>query len=95
MRELIFIVFQFASRCYAIDFVTIGNPCNIPASNGKGAVAYTYQMSKYEITNSDYCAFLNCCASKEDRFQLFSPLMEGHFFGGIRRSYIADGVVTM
>lgn len=93
MRKLIFATLLLSSRLFAIDFVTIGNPCNIPASNGKGVVPNTYQISKYEITNTDYCAFLNCCASTEDRFQLFSPLMEEHFFGGICRTITANGFV--
>ena len=71
-----------------IDFVNIGNPNNPVASNGKGQVSYEYQISRYEITNSQYCAFLNNVAAITDPYELFSPLMQEHFFGGIVR----DGV---
>lgn len=72
-------------QLYSIEFVTIGDKGNKSASNGKGAVAYEYQISRYEITNAEYCAFLNSVASISDEYGLFSPLMEEHFFGGIIR----------
>ena len=42
------------------SFVTVGDTGN-PAHSGTslGSVNYTYQISKYEITNSEYCLFLN------------------------------------
>lgn len=89
MRYLIFILVLFPLQLQAIEFVTIGNKGNKAASNGKGAVAYTYQISKFEITNTEYCEFLNSVASTSDTYELFSPLMQEHFFGGIIRSYNA------
>lgn len=77
----------------AIDFVRIGNPANKPASNGKGAVFYTYDISKYEITNAEYCDFLNSVAAENDCHGLFSPFMEEHFFGGIMRNCVGNRTV--
>jgi len=42
-----------------IDMVTVGDPGNTADSNGYGAVAYTYRMGKYEVTNAQFCEFLN------------------------------------
>jgi sulfatase modifying factor 1 len=48
-----------------IEMVTVGNPGNAadPGLNGmgghSGAVAYEYQIGKYEVTNTQYCTFLN------------------------------------
>lgn len=90
MKRLILIILAILAilpiQLFAIEFVTIGDKGNIAASNGKGSVAYDYQISKYEITNSEYCAFLNSVATTGDDYGLFSPLMEEHFFGGIIRS---------
>lgn len=40
----------------SIDYVTIGNP-------GSGSVGYEYNIGKYEVTNSQYAAFLNAKGS--------------------------------
>lgn len=45
-----------------IDYVPVGNAGNAadPATGGLyGAVAYAYQIGKYEVTNGQYTAFLN------------------------------------
>lgn len=86
MRRFIYILLLLPLHLFATDFVTIGNPGNNAASNGKGTVAYNFQISKFEITNSEYCAFLNCVATEHDSYELFSPLMQEHFFGGIIRT---------
>lgn len=46
-------------RPATIDWVTVGDPDNPSDSTGFGAVSYVYQISKYEITNAQYCEFLN------------------------------------
>ena len=52
-------------------FVTIGNPGNPPDvdfSNGSGAqgtVNYIYQIGKYEVSNTEYAAFLNAKAKTD------------------------------
>lgn len=69
-----------------IEFVPIQYPGNTPNKYGYGAVDYIYDISKYEITNNQYCGFLNCVARKTDPYRLFSPLMQQHFLGGIIRN---------
>lgn len=66
----------------------MGDPNNAQTSFGKGKVSYEYQISKYEITNTEYCAFLNSVAQESDVYGLFSPVMQEHFFGGIIRREI-------
>ena len=93
MKKILLALLFIPFRLQAIDFVTIGDADNKASSNGKGVVAYTYQISKYEITNASYCAFLNSVASTSDDYQLFSPLMQEHFFGGIIRTFEAGRFV--
>jgi formylglycine-generating enzyme required for sulfatase activity len=43
-----------------IDYVTVGHAGNVADDNtGYGAVGYVYNIGKYEVTNSQYTAFLN------------------------------------
>lgn len=43
-----------------IDYVTVGNAGNVADdSTGYGSVSYTYNIGKYEVTNSQYSSFLN------------------------------------
>jgi sulfatase modifying factor 1 len=44
-----------------IDMVTVGNPGNANDTGGtnNGAVAYSYQIGKYDVTIGQYTAFLN------------------------------------
>lgn len=88
--KLLFFLFFFPLQLFAIDFVTVGNPGNAASSKGKGSVPYTYEISKYEITNMEYCLFLNAVAAESDPHSLFSSLMQEHFFGGIERKKIGD-----
>lgn len=47
-------------------FVTVGNPGNAADPvTGLGAVAYTFQIGKYEVTNSQYVEFLNAVAATD------------------------------
>ena len=48
-----------ASASITMDWVNVGNPGNAAYSTGYGAVAYAYQIGKYEVTNSQYATFLN------------------------------------
>lgn len=66
-----------------ISFVEIDDTGNPPASDGTGSVNYPYSISKYEISNAEYCQFLNNVVSQKDSLNLYSPLMGQHFFGGI------------
>ena len=88
---LFFIASFFSLASYASDFVTIKATKNQPNAQGYGVVDYAYNISKYEITNEEYCCFLNAVASKEDPHALFNNLMQQHFMGGIIRTAVADG----
>jgi formylglycine-generating enzyme required for sulfatase activity len=42
-----------------MDYVSVGDAGNSADSTGYGAVAYAYQIGKYEVTNAQYGEFLN------------------------------------
>lgn len=59
------------------QFVTVGNPgnANDPATgNQYGAVNYSYDIGKYDVTLTQYCAFLNAVAVT-DSYGLYDPNM--------------------
>ena len=64
--------------------VPVGNPGNHADGTGYGAVSYRYLIGKYEVTNEEYCAFLNGVASR-DPHELYDGRMSGEH-GGILRS---------
>jgi hypothetical protein len=71
-----------------IDWVTVGGPGNACDTQGLecfGAVAYTYQISKYEITNAQYTEFLNAVAATDPNGLYEDGAMSG-IYGGITRS---------
>jgi len=67
-----------AASAITIDMVTVGNPGNAPDTRynptGFGAVGYTYQIGKFEVTAGQYTAFLNAVA-KADIHGLYNFLM--------------------
>lgn len=71
-----------------IEMVTVGNagngtdPGNPIEANVYGAVAGTFQIGKFEVTNAQYVAFLNAVAAT-DTNGLFSTNMETNARGGI------------
>jgi formylglycine-generating enzyme required for sulfatase activity len=51
-----------AAASVTIDYVSVGNAGNAADPNTEslyGAVAYAYQIGKYEVTNAQYAEFLN------------------------------------
>jgi formylglycine-generating enzyme required for sulfatase activity len=79
-----------------IEWVSVGAPgnaadpshtaCGPSRTSPCGAVPYSYQISKYEVTYTQYAEFLNAVA-KTDANALYEPLMETlPTFGGIARS---------
>jgi sulfatase modifying factor 1 len=71
-------------------WVTVGNPGNLAdtryASPGYGAVAYEYNIGKYEVTAGQYTAFLKAVA-KTDTYGLYNTTMSNTSYGsGITRS---------
>jgi formylglycine-generating enzyme required for sulfatase activity len=65
------------------DTVLVGNPGNAADSTNFGAVAYSYQIGRYEVTNAQYCEFLNA-AARTDTYGLYNPGMAGEYGGIIR-----------
>ena len=64
--------------------VPVGDAGNAADATGYGAVAYHYRIGKYEVTNAEYCEFLNAVV-KSDPHQLYDGRMAGGH-GGIVRS---------
>ena len=48
--------FGTGTNQFIINFSRIGNPGNVPDSNGYGAVAYTYQIGTYDISANQFNA---------------------------------------
>jgi hypothetical protein len=51
--------FAQTSAHIEMEYVTVGDPSNPPDSSGFGAVDYTFQIGKFEVTQSQYTTFLN------------------------------------
>lgn len=66
------------------ETVLVARPGNGADTTGYGAVAYAYRIGKYEVTNKEFCAFLNAIA-KTDTHNLYDGRM-AHEYGGITRS---------
>ena len=62
-----------------------GNTANTTASGAIGGVGYQYRIGTYEVTNSQYTAFLNATA-KTDPHGLYSTQMGTSSYGGIDRT---------
>jgi hypothetical protein len=70
-----------------IDWVTVGDPgnaCDTQSEGCFGAVAYTYRISKHEVTNVQYAEFLNAVAMTDTNALYPTPVGTGT--GGITRS---------
>jgi len=67
-----------------IDMVTVGNAGNANDTGGSfiGAVAYNYQIGKYDVTIGQYTEFLTAVAAT-DTYSLYSPSMgtDGNIMG--------------
>lgn len=71
-----------AFSAMAIETVPVGNAGNPADGTGLGSVSYDYQIGKYEVTNSQYAAFLNAVAVT-DSYGLYNSLMTTEAQGGI------------
>lgn len=86
LLPILFLIPVLASATVTIDWVTVGNPGNAPDSTGYGAVGYTYNIGKNEVTISQYAEFLNAVA-KSDPYNLYRLDMEyDSAVAGIARS---------
>ena len=93
-RRLIFVVALFwAEHAFAFNMpiVPIGNPGNLPdATTGFGAVASSYWIGKYEVTNSQYVEFLNGVdLSGSNPLRLYNTNMTSDSQGGVTYSSVA------
>jgi len=87
---LVLPVFATIASAEQPELVTVGDPDNVSDVTGYGAVPYTYKIGKFEVTNDDYCAFLNA-AAKSDPHGLYDGRMgtwnpDSDSWGGIERS---------
>ena len=62
-----------APALITFDYVVVGNPnpATPDPTTGYGAVGYSYAISKYEVTLSQYATFLNSVA-KTDAYGLYN-----------------------
>ena len=78
----------------AMEWVIVGDPGNAADDMGFGAVGYEYRISKFEVTNAQYTAFLNAVASSDTNGlyhpHMGNPLAEDFGHGGIMRSGISE-----
>ena len=75
------------------SLVTVSSPGNAADSTGFGAVAYAYQIGKYEVTVANYTAFLNAVA-KTDSYGLWNNAMQASpSIAGITRSGVSGAYV--
>ena len=59
MKKALIMLTASLAVCFAAqaaEYVTIGNPGNAVDYNSYGAVAYTYKVSKYEVTGAEFGA---------------------------------------
>jgi formylglycine-generating enzyme required for sulfatase activity len=75
-----------SSSAVSIDWVTVGDPGNAVDSTGFGAVGYSYQISKYEVTNTQYAEFLNAVGTSDPNLLYDTTLANSPSFRGITRS---------
>ncbi|MFM8172586.1 MAG: formylglycine-generating enzyme family protein [Pirellulaceae bacterium] len=68
-------VFQMPEGLTSLQFVEVGDPGNAPDSNGMGAVAYRYRISKYETTAAQWVEFLNAKGRAEEEGGLWTENM--------------------
>jgi formylglycine-generating enzyme required for sulfatase activity len=82
-------VFELSSGETSLQFVSVGDTGNVKDTRFSyapyGAVSYSYQIGKYEVTNAQYIDFLNHVAAT-DTYGLFDPKMGSKLSGGISRS---------
>jgi len=61
-----------SARALELEWVVVSDPRNPPDHTGYGAVPYTFQIAKTEVTLAQYAEFLNAVASSDPR-NLWSP----------------------
>jgi formylglycine-generating enzyme required for sulfatase activity len=61
-----------AAHAHDLTWVKVGDAGNAPDKTGHGAVAYEFEVTKHEITVSQYAEFLNAVATKADPHALWN-----------------------
>ncbi|MBN1490604.1 MAG: SUMF1/EgtB/PvdO family nonheme iron enzyme [Phycisphaerae bacterium] len=100
LRVLVVVLVTFlvgTAAAVTIETVPVGNLGNAPDTRyeipGSGNVAYTYNISKYEVTAGQYTTFLNAVAAT-DTFGLYNTNMWSDGYGcKIERSGTPDSYV--
>jgi formylglycine-generating enzyme len=98
-RSLVLLSLLIASWASAVtmDWTPIGNPGNACDPQGGlfpgcyGAVAYSYNIGTYDVTNAQYAEFLNAKAASDPLGLYYTSMgdpssTDGHGWGGITRS---------
>jgi formylglycine-generating enzyme required for sulfatase activity len=79
-----------ASAAINIQTSFVGDAGNANDGTGYGGVSYGYHIGTYEVTNSQYVAFLNAKGS-ENTHGVFNALMESNSHGGIQQTGVSGG----
>jgi len=69
---LLFALSAVVANATEFEWVTVGDAGNAPDKTGFGAVAYEFQISKFEVTVGQYAEFLNAVAAKGDPHALWN-----------------------
>jgi hypothetical protein len=69
-------VFHMPEGQTSLETVKIGDPGNKADETGFGAVAYPYQIGKYEVTVAQYAEFLNAKGKSEPDGSIWKDAME-------------------
>lgn len=69
-------VFHLPAGLQSLELVAVGDPGNAADTNGFGAVAYPFQIGKYEVTTAQYVEFLNAKAQADPDGQLWNNDMD-------------------
>jgi len=80
-------VFNMGPGLTSLEMVYVGDPGNATSSATLGGVDYVYNIGKYEVTNAQYCEFLNAVADADPN-GLYNEAMGVWWVrsGGISRS---------
>ncbi len=78
-------VFNMPAGLTDLEFVPVGNAGNAPDTRGLGAVAYAYDIGKYEVTAGQYATFLNAVAAT-DAYDLYNTKMVSTYGCNVKRS---------
>ena len=79
-------VFNMPNGETSLVTVPVGDAGNCADTTGYGAVAYNYNIGKYDVTNAQYAEFLTAKATSSDPYGLWNSSMSSNAEGGISRS---------